>query len=193
MLQSTLLPPLGMLPPFIVDDRDLLINSIISNAGIVGPPGPQGEPGPAGPHGEPGTPGPQGEPGPTGPQGLQGEPGPAGQQGPQGIQGVQGPQGGPGSTNPLTTRLIKTSSILEDEDTYVGVQSSGPITVTLPPHTEEGNWVIVKLEMSAPIGNRKVTVTTSDGSLIDGVNNKTLQQPYECLQVVYRAAAWHII
>ena len=181
MLQSTLLPPLGMLPPFIVDDRDLLINSIISNAGIVGPPGPQGEPGPAGSQGL------QGEPGP---QGLQGEPGPQGLQGPQGIQG---PQGEHGSANPLATRLIKTSSLLEDEDTYVGVQSSGPITVTLPPHTEEGNWVIVKLEMSAPIGNRKVTVTTSDGSLIDGVNNKTLQQPYECLQVVYRAAAWHII
>ena len=178
MLQSTLLPPLGMLPAFIVDDRDLLINSIISNTGIVGPPGPQGEPGP------PGPPGPQGEPGNTGPQGLQGESGPAGQ---------QGSQGEPGSANPLATRLIKTSSILGDEDTYVGVQSSGPITVTLPPHTEEGNWVIVKLEMSAPIGNRKVTVTTSDGSLIDGVNNKTLQQPYECLQVVYRAATWHII
>jgi hypothetical protein len=75
----------------------------------------------------------------------------------------------------------------------VGIQCTIPITVTLPPNTEIGNWIIIKLEMGAPIGNRKVTVKTSDGSLIDGASTKILQEPYECLQLVYRAAAWHII
>lgn len=175
MLQSTILPPIGFFPPLFVDDRDLLINSIISNAGIVGPPGPPGEQGP------------QGEQGPAGEQGPQGE---QGEQGPHGPQGEQGPAG---TANPLETRLVKLSTTLADDDTYIGVQSTGPITITLPPHTEEGNWIIVKLEMSAPIGNKKVTITTSDGSLIDGVTNRVLQQPYECMQLVYRAAAWHII
>ncbi|MFM6944557.1 MAG: hypothetical protein ACKOXV_04660 [Bacteroidota bacterium] len=173
-----------MLPPLIVDDRDLLINSIISGAGLPGPPGP------AGPHGETGATGPQGETGAIGPQG---EPGATGPQGGPGATGPRGPAGPSGSANPLDTRLVKINTTLLDTDTYVGVQCTIPITITLPPNTEAGNWIIIKLEMPAPIGNKKVTVKTSDGSLIDGVASKVLQQPYECLQLVYRAAAWHII
>jgi Collagen triple helix repeat (20 copies) len=174
-----LFPPVGLLPP-IIDDRDLLINSIITNG--VGLPGPQG------PQGDQGPPGSQG---PIGPQGPQGDPGPQGPQGPQGDSGPQGPQGDSGSVNPLSTTLITNSYTVEPEDDYIGIQCTSPITITLPDNFTDGNWLIIKLEMPAPIGNRKVTVAST--ALIDGVTSKTLQNPYEKLQVLFRGDTWHCI
>lgn len=179
MFMYNCLPPL----PLLVDDRDLLINSIIHNpaiAGVQGPPGPQG---PQGPQGEPG---PQGE---AGPQGLQGEPGPQGEAGSQGPQGETGPIG---SVNPLTTTIVTKNYTALDHDDYIGVVCEEPITITLPLSPTVGNLLIVKLEMSAPIGNRKVTIH-GNGSLIDGVTQRTLQQPYECLRLLFRGNEWHII
>ena len=71
------------------------------DAGIPGPPGPQGDPG------APGAQGPQGDPGPPGAQGPPGEPG-----GPPGPQGDPGPQGEPGevSTAQLDGAIAGTSS-----------------------------------------------------------------------------------
>lgn len=180
MLHPTLFP---ILPPFVVDDRDLLINSIISGSAVPGPQGPQG---PAGPQGEPGLtgpPGPQGDPGATGPAG------PTGLQGPPGPQGPAGPEG---SVNPLATTLATRNYTALDSDDYIGVVCEEPITITLPLNPAAGNLLIIKLEMSAPIGNRKVTVA-GNGSLIDGVTQRTLQQPYECIRLLFRGNEWHVI
>jgi hypothetical protein len=94
------------------------------DAGIPGPPGPQGNEGPAGAQGVPGSDGatgpqgPQGDPGPTGatgPQGPQGDPGgPVGPQGPPGTNGsdgAPGPQGPPGEvTNADLSNAISGTS-----------------------------------------------------------------------------------
>ena len=71
--------------------------TVVTNAGVRGPAGPQGpagDPGPQGPQGPAGDPGPQGpagDAGPQGPQGPEGPQGPAGDAGPQGPQGPEGP------------------------------------------------------------------------------------------------------
>lgn len=152
MFTYNCLPPL----PLLVDDRDLLINSIIHSPAVPGLPGPQG---PAGPQGSTGS---------------QGEPGPA------------------GSVNPLATRLVSQDYTTVLEDDYIGVNCQAPVTLTLNGTPQDGNLIIVKLEMAAPIGNRKVTVA-GNGRLIDGVTQRTLQQPYECIRLLFRGAEWHII
>lgn len=202
------MPTLPLLP--LIDDADLYITNIGSAGipGIQGPPGPSGEAGPPGPAGEtgaqgeegpPGTQGeagPQGETGPAGPQGAagpQGTIGPQGTTGPQGETGPAGPAGPTGTVNPLETVLVDSDYCAVAKDDYIGVVSNAPVKITLPKNPEDGNWVIVKVEMPAPIGIKKVTITTADGSLIDGVTNKTLQQPYECVQLLYRGSEWHVI
>lgn len=179
-------PPLPLLPIFmppVAEDNDLFINSIV-HGGVQGP---QGIPGEAGPQGIPGEAGPQGIPGEQGPQGVPGEAGPAGS---QGIPGEPGPAA---SVNPLQTVATSTDYQARANDDYIGVNSAGPVTIILPIDTYDGNWIIIKLEMPAPIGNRKVSVTTADGSLIDGVTSRTLQNPYEKLHVIRRDNSWHII
>ena len=95
--------------------------------------------------------------------------------------------------NTITTKKVIEDYQVLPNDCYIGVESTGPVTITLPPAPIEGNWIIIKLEMPAPIGTKKTTITTSDGSLIDGVNNKTMQNPYESIQLIYRGLAWHKI
>lgn len=127
-----------------------------------GVPGPQGEPGPPGPQGEPGPPGPQGEPGPS------------------------------SSGDPIyNTILIDDDYIPCQEDAYIGVKSNKPVEILLPTNLIEGTLFVIKLEMGAPIGNRKVKITTD--TTIDGNTSVTLQNPYESISVLYRGNGWHIV
>ena len=103
-----------------------------------------------------------------------------------------------GILSALSNQVLATKKVNDDyeilaTDCYIGVTSKGPVTLTLPPAPVEGKWIIIKLEMPAPIGTKKATITTSDGSLIDGVNNKTMQQAHESIQLLYRDLAWHKI
>jgi hypothetical protein len=150
----------------------------------TGPPGPQGEPGPPGPQGEKGLQGEQGPQGEVGPAGPQGDPGP---EGPQGPQGPSGP-----AVNPNTT-LIHSDYYATTNDFYVGVESDGPSTVHLPVDALDGFELIIKAEMKPPLGNRKITVVTEDGSKIDGASSYVIQVSYESLWVIRRGDDWHII
>lgn len=177
----------SMLPPLPnMNDNDLYITNI-GGTGIPGPPGPQGIPGETGPQGIPGETGMQGLPGEVGLQGIPGEPGAPG------LPGPQGPPGEAASVNPLNTILVSSNYQILESDDYVGVNSEKPVTLTLPAATYNGNWIIIKLEAGAPIGNRKVTIVTTDGSLIDGLVSRILQQPYDKVQVLRRGNAWHVI
>lgn len=157
--------PMVPFVPRLPDDIDII--NYMAPAGIMGPPGPpgpQGEPGPAGADGIPGIQGPQGEPGPQGPA-------------------------GPSGTVSRNTVVVTEDYTAKLTDYYIGVNNEKPVTITLPDEAPKGTEYIIKLQIGAPVGNRKVTVKS--GTNIDNVNNIILTNPYEALQVLFQSA-WHI-
>ena len=121
-------------------------------------------------------------------------PGPPGPPGEQGPPGPQGPQGEPG----VCTCKCKSILVSEDytatcDDYYIGVNSDEPVTITLPENCTDCCEIIVKAEMGPPLGNRKVTVTTSDGALIDGADDYIITTPYGAINVICRDGDWYII
>lgn len=185
--------------------HDIISVSVGDNddAGPPGPPGPQGEPGPPGP---PGPQGPQGEPGPQGPPGPQGEAGPPGPPGPSGPPGEQGPQGEPGPIGPpgppgectceCTAILVSENYTVEDNIYYVGVNSSGPTTITLPVcdlADNECRELIIKAEMGPPLGNRKVTIVPQGTSTIDGAISYVMEVPWQSVNLLCRGGNWFIV
>lgn len=176
----------------------VIINKGTDN-GCECPPGPQGPQGPPGPSGPPG----EGSTGPSGPQGPSGPSGATGPQGPSGPSGATGPQGEPGPIGPTgpsgvctcdcNAILVSTDYTATDDDFYIGVNSDGPVTITLPPDCETCQQIIVKAEMGPPLGNRKVTVTTNDGSTIDGSDLYIITVPYESVQLICRGGNWYKI
>lgn len=177
-------PPLWI-PP-LVEDNDM---TFFVTSG-TGPPGPQGPAGPAGPQGDPGPQGPQGE---KGEPGAQGEAGPEGPQGIQGEQGEPGPPGPPGPASESNTIQIHSDYYATEDDFYIGVNSDGPSTVHLPKDAEDGCQIVVKAEMKPPLGNRKITIITQDGSKIDGASSYVIQVSHESLWVIKCGSNWHII
>lgn len=163
--------------------------------GPVGPPGPKGDTGDTGPTGMPGEQGPKGDtgdigpPGPAGNQGEQGEPGPPGPPGPIGEPGPPGPPG-----------ICSCNAILIDDDYsvllsdyYIGVDSDGPVVITLPLNPPPCTKYVIKAEMAAPMGNRKITVVSTLPNTIDGNTSYVMQQPYEYVELLFRGPGWHII
>lgn len=169
-------------------DDTVIINNQGDNDGCECPPGPPGPEGPPGPPGEPGPEGPQGDTGPEGP------PGPSGEPGPQGEQGSAGPPGPPGECScKCKTILVSQDYAAQMDDYYIGVISNGPTTITLPADCSDCHEIIVKAEMGAPLGNRKVTIVVEDDGLIDGEPKYVIEVPYQSLNVLCRGGEWHII
>lgn len=81
------------------------------------------------------------------------------------------------------------------DDFYIGVNSEEATTQTLPAIDTVDRCIIktIKVSMGPPIGNRKVTVTTADGALIDGDVEYVMQSPYESITVILQGDDWHII
>ena len=112
-----------------------------------------------------------------------------------GPMGPQGPQGDPG-TDPETscnTVTVKENYESTSDDCYIGVNSSGPVTISLPVDISDGHQIAIKAQMGPPLGNRKVTIVTLDGSLIDGENSYTMTVPYESVHVLYHDGNWNIV
>ena len=115
-------------------------------------------------------------------------PGPAGEPGP------------PGPPSPDTKECINCSDyilITDDYDAkptdyYIGCQLTNNTNLILPLDAPEGKILIIKLEMGPPVGNRKLTVK-GNGFTIDGNANITLQNPWECLTIIFRDCSWYII
>lgn len=180
--------------PPIIEDNDMTFFVTSGNgppgpAGPAGPQGPKGDPGPKGDQGEVGPPGSQGEPGPQGPQGEPGEQGP---QGEQGLQGEPGPPGPPGPAENPNTIEVNSEYYAKPDDVYIGVNSDGPSTIYLP-KSPDGKIYIVKAEMKPPLGNRKITVVSTDGSKIDGAVSYVIQVSYDFVWVIRRGGEWHVI
>jgi hypothetical protein len=143
-------------------------------------------------------PGPQGEQGPPGPPGPQGEIGPPGESGPQGEPGPAGPPGPPGDCGCECKRILVTEDYTAQvDDHYIGVDSTGPVTITLPADCSDSCEIIVKAEMGPPLGNRKITIVPpDDGStiiLIDGKASYVIETPYESVRLICRDDNWWII
>lgn len=133
-------------------------------------------------------------PGPPGPQGPQGDTGPQGPQGEQGIQGPPGPQGEPGvCTCKCKSILVSSHYTATCDDYYIGVNSKEPVTISLPENCTDCCEIIVKAEMGSPLGNRKITVMTTDGSYIDGIDKYIIEVPYQSVNIFCRGGDWHIV
>ena len=124
-------------------------------------------------------------PGPQGPPGPPGEPGKQGEQGPPGEPGV--------CTCKCKSVLVSADYTATYDDYYIGVNSNEPVTISLPEDCADCCEIIVKAEMGPPLGNRKVTVTTTDGSYIDGTDKYVMEVPYQSVNLFCRGGDWHII
>lgn len=178
-------PMLSFPPPgAFIDDSDVFIN-MSGTQGPPGPPGPQGQSGPPGAsvvnaivEQNPGSliitlsDGIQIDAGNV--IGPQGEPGPKGDPGPE------------GKCSCNKTVLISSDYQALSDDWYIGVNSDKPLTILLEDFPKYGKEIIIKLEMPAPIGNRKVTVK-SNTDTIDDNTFTILQNPFESLTLIYRS------
>lgn len=139
-------------------------------------------------------PGPTGPTGPAGDTGPQGPTGPAGEQGPQGEPGPIGPTGPAGECTRNCSKIMVTEDYTAScNDFYIGVNSVNPVTITLPDDCKDCCDLVIKAEMGPPLGNRKVTITTNDGSFIDGLSTYVIEVPYQSVHVICRGGEWWII
>lgn len=91
------------------------------------------------------------------------------------------------------TVLVSTDYQALHTDFYIGVNSTKPVTIMLPAKPHDGLEIIVKVEMKSPIGNKKVTVKTNDGSLIDGQSSYVMEVGYQFVRVIRRNSNWYIV
>ena len=160
----------------------VIINHQGDTDGCECPPGP---PGPPGPQGE------KGDQGPEGPQGPPGEDGIPGEQGPQGEPGPPGPPGPAGECSCKCSRVLVSQNYTATvDDYYIGVDSTGSVTITLPSDCGNCAEIIVKSEMKPPMGNRKIIIMTDDDGMIDGDEEYVIVVSYESVHLVCRDGNW---
>jgi hypothetical protein len=90
------------------------------------------------------------------------------------------------------TTLVQTNYTATQDDFYLGVEASSPITITLP-ECEDGKQYIIKSEMKPPISNRRIRIVAADGSKFDGYSEHTISVSHDCLWVIRHSSNWHII
>lgn len=141
------------------------------------------------PTGATGATGPQGNFGATG---ATGEPGPPGEPGPIGATGPSGE-----CTYKCKAILVSQNYAAQSDDYYIGVSSTGPVTITLPCITTDCQQIIVKAEMGPPLGNRKITIIpcqeTTPFAKIDGGDEYVIEVPYQSVHLIFRGGNWWII
>ena len=93
----------------------------------------------------------------------------------------------------VNTTLVESNYLASDLDHYIGVDSKKAVSIILPENPPDGKVIIVKAEMKPPLGNRRITITTRDGSAIDGYPNYVIQVSNEFVRLVYRGNSWHAI
>lgn len=100
--------------------------------------------------------------------------------------------------NNTNCNCVKTTSItgsyyIRRDDHYISVAATKPSTVYLPINVSDGKIIIVKSEMTPPMCGRYITITTVDGSKIDGYTDATITVSHDCKSFIFQNANWHII
>jgi hypothetical protein len=101
-------------------------------------------------------------------------------------------QNGSGGCCGKTTRVASSHHATNDEF-YIAVDAAKASTIYLPTTPADGKIIIVKSEMRPPMGGRYITITTTDGSLIDGYDDTTITVSHDCKTLIFHNAGWHII
>jgi hypothetical protein len=89
----------------------------------------------------------------------------------------------------VNTIVVSENYTAKLTDFYIGTTNEKPITITLPSEAPKGTQYIIKLQIGAPVGNRKVTVKSATD--LDNTSTVVLENPYESLQVLFQGT-WHI-
>ena len=93
----------------------------------------------------------------------------------------------------IATTLIESNYTASEEDHYIAVDCKKPVTIVLPASPKDGKLIIVKSIMKPPMGNRQITITTRDGSPIDGYSNYTIQVSNDFVNLIYHVNGWYVI
>lgn len=97
------------------------------------------------------------------------------------------------SVGGCSTTTVSEDYECSDSDCYIGVNSSGPVSISLPVDSGDGKQIAVKAQMGPPLGNRKVTINTLDGSLIDNEPTYVITIPYESVHIIRNGFNWWVI
>lgn len=76
------------------------------------------------------------------------------------------------------------------DDEYIGVNSTGAVTISLPVGIN-GRVYYIKDEHGQ--GSGKITIQPASGEKIDNANNYIISVPYQCVSIVFRAGQWRAI
>ena len=114
------------------------------------------------------------------------------------VRGPAGPPGPNGDSGELHEASFGTTLVSDDygctnDDCYLGVNSSGSITITLPVDIGDGHQIAVKLEMPMIDEDQEITIATNDGSTIDGALSYTMTEPWQSLHLFSRGGHWFIV
>jgi hypothetical protein len=96
-------------------------------------------------------------------------------------------------TGRVKTRTIDSTYHATADEFYIGVVSEKPVTIYLPEDPTDGTIIIVKAEMTPPLGNRKITISTMDGSKIDGYSDSIITVSHGCSRFIFNNNGWHVI
>ena len=97
------------------------------------------------------------------------------------------------SSRGTKTRTITSTYYSSADEFYIGVFSEKPITVYLPATPADGKIVVVKAEMTPPLGHRRITISTTDGSTIDGYSDAVISVSHGSKSFIYNSNGWRII
>jgi hypothetical protein len=89
--------------------------------------------------------------------------------------------------------LVSTDYTATLDDYYIGVNSTRPVTITLPADCTDCHEIIVKAEMGPPLGNRKIIILAAEGQTIDDETEYVMEVPYQSVHLICRGGNWHII
>jgi hypothetical protein len=92
-----------------------------------------------------------------------------------------------------TTTVTTATHYGTADEFYIGVSSDKASTIYLPAAAADGRIIIVKAEMKPPLGNRKVSITTTDDSKIDGYESADITVSHGKMILIRNNGNWFVI